>query len=243
MIRRALIIYCDNTQSGVLEGTIADNENYRWYLQTDLGGGWHDSEIKSLRNPTALKIKEAIANFLNGADYTFIIFSGHGCTGTETGAQYLEVSEGDILLFDLKTSARRQTIIMDACRGFHSFNNEILKGIDESSFLGSGASTRELFEQAVMSAEAGWSILFSADVDESAIDTAQGGGYLFSLIKAAEIWSEVDRRDLVLRLNMAHGFAKQYLSNHFYTTQNPIMIAERRRLYFPFGVKFVSIRG
>uniref|UniRef100_UPI00352B50C3 caspase family protein n=2 Tax=Bacteria TaxID=2 RepID=UPI00352B50C3 len=219
------------------------NKNYQEFLQTKLGGEWHDNEIESLRNPTAIRIKQKINNFLNGADYTFIIFSGHGFTAIENDAQYLEVSGGDIVLYDLKTNARRQTVILDACRGFDSVNNELLKSLDETAFIGTISSTRQLFDRAVLSAEAGWSILFSADVDESAVDTPEGGGYLFSLIKAAEIWSETDSRQLILPLNSVHLYATTYLNTHFYTTQNPVMLKERRRNYFPFAVKFVNITG
>lgn len=70
MIRRALIIYCDNTPSDPLPGPVQDNANYRKFLTSYLGGEWHSSEIRSLQNPTKLQVEQARQNFMKGADYT-----------------------------------------------------------------------------------------------------------------------------------------------------------------------------
>ena len=52
MNRKALIIYCTETNSGSLTGPRMDNKNIREYLKSDVGGQWYDNEIISLENPT-----------------------------------------------------------------------------------------------------------------------------------------------------------------------------------------------
>jgi hypothetical protein len=56
MIRRAMIIYCDDTASGELYGPSQDNINYCNFLQNNLGGKWSRNEILSLQNPTSKEV-------------------------------------------------------------------------------------------------------------------------------------------------------------------------------------------
>lgn len=246
MRRRALIIYCDDTSSGELPGPQFDNENYRNFLTSNLGGKWDDREILSLQNPTSSRIKQAIDGFLDGADYTFTIFTGHGFINTdENHRQYIEVLDGDISILSLKTTAKRQALIVDACRGFLSPSESILKSFSEmfESFSGDQYSTRELFDRAVMRAEEGWTILFAASRNQSALDTANGAAYLLSLLKIAESWSEFDKRTSIIDLKVTHGRAKTYLSENFETIQIPSMNIEKRLISFPFAVKLTTIKG
>jgi hypothetical protein len=242
MIRRAIIVYCDKSPSGDLKGPYQDNIKYREFLQSSLGGHWFDTEISSLRNPTGIEVRRAIQTLFYGADYTFLIFSGHGCIERDSGTQYLEVADGDLSVLELRTNAIRQTLIIDACRGYFSFPVATTKSFSESisGFTGN-MSTRDLFNKAVLAAESGWSILYSADVDQSASDSDDGGVYLFSLLTIAKLWKDDDREYTVLPLNFAHEIAKNYIPRHYKTIQNPVMEQERRKVYFPFAVKFIPI--
>ena len=82
MKRRALILFCTDTESGHLDGPEYDNKNYKDFLTSHLGGDWYDNKILSIKNPTSIKVSNAMTQFLNGAEYTFIIFSGHGYLNT-----------------------------------------------------------------------------------------------------------------------------------------------------------------
>lgn len=245
MKRRALIIYCDNTESGKLHGPIKDEENYRNFLTSSLGGDWYDQEILSLRNPSSVKVVNAIKTFLSDADYTFIIFSGHGFINLDHNKlQYVELLNKSISIKNLTTNAPRQTMIIDACRGYYSPSREILKIIGEKyeHFIGDieSYSTRKLFEKAVLKAEKGLTILFAASEDESALDTDKGGSYLLSLLRIAEIWAKKYPKNSILTLKPTHEAAKRYLKTYFLTIQNPTMNLEKRLNYFPFAVKFPS---
>lgn len=244
MKRRALIIYCDDTASGELSGPPFDNEHYRSFLTSNLGGRWEDSEILSLPNPKASLVTRAVKEFLNGADYTFTIFTGHGFLNSdENNRQYLEVADGDISILNLRTTAKRQTLIIDACRGFHSPSEAILKGFSEvyEHLTGDPYSTRLMFNNAVMRAEEGWTVLYAASRNQTALDTDNGAAYLLSLLHTAENWEEIDKKNNIIGLKVIHDYAKIYLSENFETIQIPSMNKEKRLRYFPFAVKVTSI--
>ncbi len=59
-------------------------------------------------------------SFLSGADYTFMVFTGHGFIDEINGRkhQFVELKDGDILVQTLRTKSLRQTLIVDSCRGF-----------------------------------------------------------------------------------------------------------------------------
>lgn len=245
MTRRALIIYCTDTDSGHLDGPAYDNANFRDYLTSNLGGDWRDNEILSLSNPTSQQVSRAVTQFLNGADYTFTVFSGHGYLNTnDNNRQYLELADTDISILSLRTRARRQSLIIDACRGYHTPAQAINKGFGDvyENFTGRD-STRQIFDNAVNRAESGWTILYAASRNETALDTGNGGAYLLSLLEIAEGWGESDIRYNILPLNTSHSKAKVYLQNNFETIQVPSMNAEKRLTHFPFAVKFTNLQG
>lgn len=246
MKRRALIIYCDNTESGELPGPPHDNNNFRDFLLSHLGGDWAENEIRSLRSPSSIEVLRTIGGFLKDSDYTFIVFTGHGFINSDdNNKQYVELSDDSIPISFLRTNSKRQTLIVDACRGYYSPTRELLKAFSERRLLLTGdiSFTREIFERAVLVAEEGWTILYAANVNQTALDTNKGAAYLLSLLQIAELWQENDNRNTVLNLKTTHEFAKVYLSEHFETIQNPIMNNEKRIKYFPFAVKAVSLHG
>lgn len=245
MKRRALIIYCTDTDSGHLNGPKYDNDNLRYHLTSNLGGNWRDDEILSLPNPTSQQVFIAVTQFLNDADYTFTVFSGHGYINTnDNNRQYLELSNTDISILNLKTTAQRQSLIIDACRGYYTPAKAITKGFADvyENFTGQG-STRQLFDTAVNRAEGGWTVLYAASKNQTALDTGNGGAYLLSLLKIAKSWEESDRINNTLTLNISHSIAKVYLHSNFETIQDPIMNEEKRLIHFPFAVKFTDING
>ena len=239
MIRRALIIYCDNTPSDPLPGPVQDNANYRKFLTSYLGGEWHSSEIRSLQNPTKLQVEQARQNFMKGADYTFTIFTGHGCINqSDNNMQYAELSDGDISIRKLITDARRQAVIFDSCRGLERFeSDEIIKSINEDiKMFSAGLSTRQAFDQAITAAEEGLTVLYSSSEDQSSEDSEDGALYLLSLLRVAEEWSNGTKQG-VLDLKTAHENACEYIEDHFLTLQEPVMNTEKRKKYYPFAIK------
>lgn len=238
MIRKALIIGCDNTASGSLKGPSHDLKKMRDYLASCAGGYWFDSEIKTLLNPTKLQIREAISR-MKGADYTLVVFSGHGGIAKETGFQYVEVLDGDLQIHDLFTSAARQLLILDACRSLFSIcevREAVTEMFSEGGRLPSPQKCRLLFEDSVRKADAGLTICYSSSREEASADTPQGGAYLLSLITCARRWFHGVYPPRVLTIKEAHQMACVEISNYL-TIQNPCMNFEKRRIHFPFAVK------
>ena len=241
MKRRALIIYCDDTRSGKLPGPSCDNINLKGYLKSNLGGNWHDDEIYSLHNPTEFMVQKVKNNLLNDADYTFVVFSGHGGIDTSDNRQYVELSDRDIPISSLVTSSRKQAMIIDACRGYFTRIQDTRQKNIRNHFMESfsaKASTRPLFENAIKQAEEGLTILFSASKNQTSLDTNKGGAYLLSLLAIAENWERTDRQSNIMNLQVAHLNASEYITSNFETIQKPTMNDEKRRVHFPFAVKY-----
>jgi hypothetical protein len=239
MERRALIIFCDNTESGSLSGPYRDYINFKNFLTSNLGGDWEEDEILPLRNPTKREVFDSIINFLDGADYTFTIFSGHGFMDRPGGKQFVELLDDSISILQLRTSAKRQTLIIDACRGFESDHRTEQKTFGDiyEGFAGP-TSTRVIFDKAVMAAEQGLTVLYAASENETALDTPSGAAYLLSLLEVANGWSTSNEVDHIIALKNIHLRASKYLFEHFDTIQQPKMNGEKRIRYYPFAVKY-----
>ncbi|MBR3947466.1 MAG: caspase family protein [Bacteroidales bacterium] len=240
MNRKALIIYCTKTDSGPLTGPKMDNNNIREYLKSDVGGQWYDKEIISLENPTISQVRRCITNEFVNVDYSFIVFSGHGYIDESDNKDYLEVANGDIPLSMLIPSVvPRQTLIIDACRGYYSrINDSLQKSFSNLYEYFSGhPDTRTVFDSAVCQAEEGLTILYSASENQSSLDTNKGGAYIYSLLSICKEWEEVVKnRNVYLDLKDAHDYACKYLKDNFNTIQRPTMNMEKRRTYFPIAV-------
>lgn len=246
MTRRALIIYCDNTPSAPLDGPLTDRNNFIKFLTSPLGGSWERDEILPLRNPTIAKVRSAVKKHLNGADYTFTIFTGHGEVKQTSinNIQYLELSDGDISVLELRSTAPKQTIIVDACRGYSKDTDiefvKAMEHLEESGFAGR-ESTRNIFDTGLNQCENGLVVMYAASEDETALDTPNGAAYLLSLLVRAEEWAENDREHSILPLNVIHEWAKEFVSQNFETIQIPEIKGQKRRFFFPFAVKSIPI--
>ena len=239
MNRKALIIYCTETDSGVLLGPSMDNDNIREYLKSDVGGQWYDDEIISLENPTIGKVRRCIANKFDDADSSFIVFTGHGGIDETDKQDYLEVVDGDMPLSTLISPAPRQTLIIDACRGYYDrISDSLQKSFSNINEYFSGhPNTRIIFDRAVCQAEEGLSVLYSASANQSSLDTNKGGAYLYSLLSICKEWEEVAKgKEGYMDLKNAHEIACEYLRDNFVTIQKPAMNKEKRKFYYPIAV-------
>ncbi len=242
MKRRALIIYCNDTSSGPLKGPKEDRNNYLKFLTSPLGGHWTRKEIFILHNPTIAQVKIAVINHLNGADYSFTIFTGHGemRPGIASNIQYLELWDGDLSVLQLRNNAPKQTIIVDACRGIRKETDVeflgLLEHLEESGFAGP-ESTRQLFDEEIDDCEDGLIVLYAASENQTALDTQNGGAYLLSLLVTAEEWALDNNHNNILPIDVAHEWASNFLNENFDTIQVPEIRGQKRRNFFPFAVK------
>jgi len=238
MIRRALVIACDNTASGSLKGPQKDYKNLCAFLTSRLGGLWRSGEIDYLLNPTIDMIRDSIGKM--AADYTFVVFSGHGGTNRQDGRQYVELADGDLFIGDLITSANRQTLLIDSCRSLYNPNPNVREVLTESfcikATLYTDAQVRSYYDNLIMSCESGITVLNSADENEASVDSEQGGAYICSLLKNAGVWNSKTAPIDVLRLDEVHNFACASIKHDFMTNQHPQLRPEKRHWYYPFAL-------
>jgi hypothetical protein len=98
-----------------------------------------------------------------------------------------------------------------------------------------------LFEKGILSADEGWTVLYAASKNQTAIDTSQGAAYLLTLFEIALLWAKNDKNYSFLSLKDVHTVAKTTILKYFVTTQIPTMNTEKRLRYYPFAVKQVLL--
>lgn len=230
MERRAAIIYCPSTQGGALPGPQKDFKHYNNFLQSSAGGNWRTEEIRGLLNPTKKSVDGIVNNFLKGANYTFIVFTGHGVIQGED--QILEVSDGFIRLANLSTGALRQTVIVDACRERVFPQEDLVENARTAVSHFDEQSTRELFDQAIEQSGHGILRLYACSPGQTAGDTLNGAIYSSRLIAGAINWYNDRNNETLLTLNDAHNLVARELTG---TDQTPTI--DKTSLRFPFSVK------
>lgn len=242
--REALIIACPGQKGirGYLPGTLRDIDNYSAYLQSSLGGDWYagnGGEIYYLINPTGQEVANAIS--LMNVDYSFVVFTGHGFTGKHDKRTYICLEDGNYHISILKTSARRQTVILDCCRGYYLPSGaleEEYSHFDAISGIGDVLSTRNIFDNYLKLCETGIIRLHASSIGEASMEEKNYGGYFsYSLIEATKLWGEKNKIHNILELSGAKVLAQKYMNENFLTNQVPRIIGGRRLKYFPFGVK------
>jgi len=242
MKRRALIIYMTDSPSGRLDGPEYDYKNIHEYLTSNLGGNWYSNEIIALENTTRRQLKETVSQMAD-SDYSFVVFSGHGEFEQDKRLQYIELLDDEVSIKELIVNSKRQTIIIDACRGYFSMRERLL----EKSMLFSMASeslyheisTRELFDKKIEKTEEGLTVLYSASENQTALDTDLGAAYISSLLDVAKKWERSSNQMTELTIKDAHEKAIDYLHENFVTNQIPAMNKEKRLRYYPFAVKYL----
>lgn len=176
MTRRALIIAAPGPATNFLNGVQFDLQNYQNFLLSPSGGGWQSEEVMWLRNPSKTQVIHHLKQMQ--ADYTLVVFSGHGAMDKVSGRSFIEINaDGERLWVNkLSTSSARQLIILDSCRNFVS----TLAGVvTEGSQLFPSSLTidqgRILFDNQLSVCEEGWVICHACEPGHSASDTLGGG--------------------------------------------------------------------
>jgi Caspase domain len=118
MNRKALLIGNPGTvgHEDYLPGVVRDLENYKAFLESPLGGAWRPDEIKTLKAPTKDETTNQISS-LKGADYSFIVFSGHGRHSKSLDTTIVKLRSGvELSSAALREGAAKHTLILDCCR-------------------------------------------------------------------------------------------------------------------------------
>lgn len=112
MKRKAVLIESSDVKGQTdLPGARVDIDNWKLFLESDLGGAWREAEIVVLRKPFSSDVTSAVNV---AADvYCFVAFSGHGCEGSVV----LNDHNDNCSVSVLKPTGNRGTLIIDSCRG------------------------------------------------------------------------------------------------------------------------------
>jgi hypothetical protein len=243
MNRMAVLIAspCTEGTRDYLPGTIRDIEKYREFLLSPLGGAWKPEEITTLRNPSATKVASK-ASALTGADYGFVLFSGHGCHRGKSTWVLLNPSE-EIDADQLRIGAPRQTLIVDCCR--KTVTEPLYEVLAKAhrmapAYLHPGWC-RTHYDMHIEKCGSYVAAMFACLRDETASETSEGGYYADALLNAARDWlnnSDVDTAtaSAIFSVADAHEEARAQVRRQSGNRQNPDMGYARSGPQFPFAV-------
>lgn len=183
MKRVALLIGNSNGLSGVKKDIL----NWTRFLKSDQGGQWYDSEIIPLMNPSKRDLLSAIDKIKKAYfDFCYVIFSGHGAYKKGT---ILEINGNDETIHEneLIGIAPRQISVFDCCR-----NILIEKSADSSlemrMYSQGGTMHRNIrpyYDDRIMSSIEQQVRLYACSINESALDTEEGGMYMKNLLSCS----------------------------------------------------------
>jgi hypothetical protein len=225
-------------------GTQVDVAELRRWMLSNPGGAWEDGEIEILNNNPSWEDLTPWLEYQAKCDYVFNAFAGHGyMVNADYGGNDTAIClrDGqDIRVKALNPGNKRCTILADCCRNLSIVIPAEL--IEEQKAYAKIAEAddrgrfRELFDQAVLSAEEGATYLYSCGENQSAADDDnQGGLFTFQLLNSAREWASYQPKNAVLYIDRAFE-AAQTRTIRVEPQQHPHMPPVRRRRHFPFAV-------
>jgi len=248
MSRRALIISNPGEKGGkhYCHGVNRDVDLYTEFLTSGIGGRWYSSEIMTLPRPSRSDVRVAMHD-VKRADYSLVIFCGHGGMYSLRGPTMLELRAGEELDSDeLREGTSKRTIILDCCR--EVARPAVLAkraiALDEAvaAIRINLGYCRASYDSTIEKCSSGLVVMFGCSPDERAGDDAiRGGYYSSSLIEAATSWATSLRIDTrgdsrTWSVVSAHDAAEGAAGRLSGGTQHPTIQKPRSGDYFPFAV-------
>jgi hypothetical protein len=233
--RKAFLIGCAGGYRDLsfLKGVNLDLKNYSDFLTSKSGGEWRYDEICTLVDPTSEILESKIVN--SDADYTFVVYSGHGYINSYTSDDTICLKDKDVSISSLVSLSKKQTIIIDACREYYQPNLLLEQELKLSTLIDDRLkeSTRAIFDEAIIKNPEGILLLFAAQPNQTAGDNELlGGVFSYSLLKIGKEFKAASS-NRILTLDKALDGAKVYIKNKFNSNQTPTFAGQSRRLTFP----------
>jgi hypothetical protein len=232
-----------------LPGVDVDLASYRSFLKSDHGGAWDENEIRVRRHPKKWEVLVEFASLAKDFDYSLVLFTGHGHHYKELNQTHLCLTDKDeISVLELNTKVLRQLTIIDACRQLVSSRlDEEERMYKYAAFaaksvsLGYRQSCRALYDQHIMDAPEGRSIIYSCDINQTSGETATTGGHFSSsFVSTAEVWGEAHKRwggnGASNVLDIPGAFALTEKAMQVYAPQRPVLEDGRRSKSFAVAV-------
>jgi hypothetical protein len=171
------------------KGVFKDMDNYYSHLTTIHGGAWNGGYADYNMNEVFSKVciekydlKNIIEYFNGCAEYSVIIFAGHGSYDDHYGTIIRLNERQDIPITQIKLNAPRQLFIIDCCRRKAStelLEENLKKSLSIESFSNNRDIYRMRFNQLLAKSINGIVEVYSCSVDEYSQDISEQGG-LFS---------------------------------------------------------------
>lgn len=175
-------------------------ERYRNYFMSPMGGYWdNDDEIMEMPEDMndieqSVWLEETIKNLNLLADYSIIVFTGHGGAVINAGGvnECIQLSSGAFYPIQslMPKAGKRRTIIIDACRCPISLNEAEIKKQEqlfERYYVNiDGVACRDYYNRLVMEAEPHYELAQSTQLGQEAYATLTGSAFsdaLFATIK------------------------------------------------------------
>jgi Caspase domain len=245
MNRSALLIGSPGVpgRESFLPGVERDLENYNEFLLSPLGGAWRQDEIYILKSPTQNQLDSQIKK-LKSADYSFVVFSGHGGHSTRRNATIIEICpDVEVDSKILRSGGSKHTLILDCCRVRvpEVVADSVMAMAKSTDPRLHPANCRKYFDSGISLCPIGLVVVHACDIDETAGDTSRGGRYSSALINAAENWYKTNTTDTsksIARLSIvaAHEDCARRVRDLSGSKQNPEIEKPRSDPYFPFAI-------
>ncbi len=246
MNRKALIIANPGEKENretYCAGVLKDIQLYKSLLTSPQGGLWSDNEITVLERPALSRVELAIA-LLRFADYSFVVYCGHGYHSRKSTILALNEHE-EIDSDKLRVGARKHTLILDCCRVKERptlLLEKLMRSLAARPAL-HPLDCRKYFDQKLEECPTGLVVLYGCSIDETAGDDAPTGGYYSSrLVASAEEWVtskrelDTDSRVAWFSIVQAHVEATPKVQQVSGNRQNPEIEKPRSSPYFPFAI-------
>jgi hypothetical protein len=198
MKRKALLI--GSPGSPYLAGVEVDLINMRNFLISANGGSWNlDTEIVECSlNPTYAEIEPHL-EILQYCDYAFVYYSGHGFTNNNNQGQ-INLNANEIIpIQKLANRCKKQTTIIDACRGYAERFNAI-GSIKPSPIIFENTNAeyaKTLFENFVSHCPQSRILLYATQLGQNANDTDNGGYFSTNLLMATKQITQQTKKPII----------------------------------------------
>jgi hypothetical protein len=228
IVRRILLVGAPKlTDSWAMHlGISNDIERMKQHFTSAYGGGFIEGEeLRDGYRPTLewwLKQLE----WMKGADYAVIYFSGHG--NSQNGKPYIALTENELFpVGKLMNLATRQLVITDSCldevEPYSNFSGGGLRGLGEQSWFDL-AYARRIFNEIIAQSPACQVLIQSSSYNQSSIGFANGGVFTNAFLDVVSGFVAKGTYEL-LTSTIAFKRAKMQVEHKTNGKQNPRMIS------------------
>lgn len=243
--RLGLLIGNDRWAGDFCPGVSVDIANMNEFLQSAAGGAWEENELKVINNHIDKEelIHILIESILEGVEYFFIYFGGHGELRRIDNPLFVLPGCDEITLNELKSLLEGQRVLMisDSCQGIPEYGQG--GELNESQRIFSSGNgmqkfkSRCAFDRAIRNLPPMFTYASAVSPGQSANDTDEGGLYTKNLLTACKNLLASDDQQGVIGICLPHSIAALAVRTLTGNEQRPSIRGYTRSYQPPFLVK------